>query len=206
MTSAVVSTDLEALRADIERGVAALVKPSPVRIVRADGTVDEAWQASLLDQLDTAVMSNSGGTVPGRRSTPIPISAEALDLQMEIAAWFGVRASALSTHLQQLPDQAKYTRDHTVLDDIARALTWAAREIQTLLDPPRKLHAAAPCPACGARVVYRPDGCGEVVRQPALRLDPDSCTCTCLGCRAFWPTERLELLALTLGCEPLPSA
>ncbi|WP_424712782.1 DUF7340 domain-containing protein [Mycobacteroides abscessus] len=60
---------------------------------------------------------------------------------------------------------------------------------------------SAPCPACQKRWVYRRDSSGENVRQPALQLTAQGCSCQ--ACRYTWDPSYFVHLARVLEC-PLP--
>jgi hypothetical protein len=87
---------------------------------------------------------------------------------------------------------------------VARALDYLKRwkvDINNLLDPPRQLTVTAPCPACDTLKVLK-EVDGEIVKVWALTVDGTK-GCTCLACGHNWPLANLELLAGTLGCEPI---
>lgn len=194
--------DLEDLRTQIGTLARRLVNDEPHYIRRDNGSIDQTWTPGLLAQLTRAIMADTGraGRGPGR--APLPISADALDLHTTIARDLGVRPADLAHFLATLPDLARTVRDPDWLGDTANTLQLAITAIEQLLDPPRRLEAVEPCPACGVRTVHRRDSAGEYVRQAALILTP-GIGCTCQHCRTHWPPEQLEHLALVLGCQPI---
>jgi len=78
---------------------------------------------------------------------------------------------------------------------------WVAK-IDALLDPPRRWTLPAPCPAidCGATTVYRRDSGGDLIRAPALQINPDGCIC--MACHATWSPEQFVFLAGLIGDLP----
>lgn len=102
--------------------------------------------------------------------------------------------------LRELAKRPWRPQDTKRVENLTSALAGWATEIDQKLNPPRRLHIAAPCPACGATAVKRRDSAGEDVNVPALQLDDDGCTCQ--ECRTHWPPERYRLLARVLECQP----
>jgi hypothetical protein len=155
---------------------------------------------SLLDQLDTAKragLERVGGHSPLRSLSPLCVAA--LDLYQEIEAEWRTPGATLPQSFRALPiDQS----NADTLRALVVGLRSIAGSIRTLLDPPRRLHLAVACPACGVRTVFRPDESGELVQRAALTVDGIA-GCSCLSCLTVWPPERLEFLANVLGCTPL---
>jgi hypothetical protein len=108
----------------------------------------------------------------------------------------------LEDSFRAIPGHAAGWTDVAELAALARSLTTVANLIRAVLDPPRRYHVAAACPACGVRMVLRPDAYGDHVLTPTLVVDGTE-GCTCLACGQTWPPERLEHLALVLGCPPV---
>ncbi|WP_433678038.1 DUF7341 domain-containing protein [Nocardia sp. CA-119907] len=70
---------------------------------------------------------------------------------------------------------------------------------RALLEPARRWELVAACPACGVRIVHRPDASGEPVRQAALQITAAGCICQ--SCHTEWAPTHYRLLAAALGCE-----
>lgn len=179
-------------------------------VIRDDFTTTTHETPSLLDQLRDAVTTGGETLKGGRRNAPLPISVAAHDMLTQI------ETDAVDLHLKALTHDALTAEDRikalagivgrwTDGDAVNTALTYMAKwaaEIRQLLDPPRRLHVAAACPACDTRMVYRQDETGETVQVPALTVD-GTVGCTCLSCHHVWPPGNLEHLAMVLGCEPI---
>jgi hypothetical protein len=175
-------------------------------------SVDQRIAPSLLDQLRRAVgNTSSSGGAPGR-SAPIPISADALDLLETITV--GARklvelagatpdGASIEQRLRAAVAAAGQSTDLQVVQGVRFALAGWVRAIHNLLDPPKRIYLAAPCPACGSSMVWRRDeSIGEDVQQPALQVDGKS-GCDCLACGEHWPPSLFEHLARVLGCPPM---
>jgi hypothetical protein len=67
-------------------------------------------------------------------------------------------------------------------------LEWVIA-IEGLLNPKPRWTLPYPCPNCGADKVYKPDSTGTPVRQYALALSPEGCTCG--ACKAHWPQGQV---------------
>lgn len=170
---------------------------------------------SLLQQLRRAVAStNASGGGPSK-AAPVPISADAYDLLTDITA----RSKRMVTLWQAAPDSTSIEdRLRAVVAVVGRSTdleaVYAARlilarwvaSIHTLLDPPKRLYLAAPCPRCEVSMVWRRDeSLGEAVQQPALQVDGKE-GCNCLNCGAHWSPSLFEHLASVLGCPPIGGA
>lgn len=167
---------------------------------------------SLLNQLRHAVASSTSRGGGPAKHAPIPISADAHDLLTSITAG----ATNLVTYWQAHPDSSTVEdRLRAVVCEVGQSTDLAAvhnarlvlggwvRAIRGLLDPPKRLYLAAPCPRCGASMVRRRDDTtGENVQQPALQVDGAE-GCTCLSCGAHWSPSYFEHLASVLGCPPV---
>lgn len=155
---------------------------------------------SLLEQLETAKragLERVGGHSPLRSLSPLCVAA--LDLYEEIDREWRSPGMKLTQSFRALPiDQS----NSDTLRRLISGLRSVAGSIRSLLDPPRRLHLAVACPACGVRTVFRPDESGELVQRAALTVD-GTAGCSCLSCLTVWPPERLEFLANVLGCAPL---
>lgn len=206
---------MRALHADIRDAARTLTEPGVRVIERDNGLRTEHTAASLLDQLAAATKHGSTRNGAGRGSASAPVAVEVVDLLRRIRA----EAAALwQTYGEGDPTQiprelTQRVRELTAgaclrvnLDDLThvhRHVSDWITAIRGILDPPRRLHLVAACPACDVRIVHRTDPTtGERVRQPALCVDTDT-GCTCLSCGEQWPTDHLEHLAQVIGCTPL---
>lgn len=192
--------------------LADLVAPSVRGQWRDDGTVSRHRAPSLLNQLRSQVGNSSGrGGAPGK-TAPIPINADALDLLNTITWGAGELlelAEARSEHpnvearLRAVVAVAGGWTDLEAVHGVRLSLAGWVRAIRALLDPPKRLYLAAPCPRCEQSMVWRRDeSIGEDVQQPALQVDGID-GCTCLSCGAHWAPELFEHLASVLGCPPI---
>jgi hypothetical protein len=148
--------------------------------------------------------SNTGGG-GGSKSRP-PFWTDAFDLIREIDDALEVWQPAFTGvpptvgRLRCLQARSWRPQDTRQLEQITRAVAEWAHSIDTLLDPPRRWTLPSPCPNCNTATVYKRDPGGEMIRQPALQIGPNGCTCS--KCRAFWPPERFVFLARVLGSLP----
>ncbi|WP_133053635.1 DUF7341 domain-containing protein [Mycolicibacillus trivialis] len=102
--------------------------------------------------------------------------------------------------LQGLAEHGWRPQDVRLIEDIAgRVESWVA-EIKSLLDPSPRFGLPAACPACAVRTVRRRNDVGEMVRQAALQIGPEGCTCQ--ACRHTWPPGQYVFLARLLGFDP----
>jgi hypothetical protein len=91
-------------------------------------------------------------------------------------------------------------QDTRQIEQIANAVRAWADAVDALLNPPRHWTLPSPCPSCNTAIVYRRDSGGEMIRQPALQIDPEGCFCT--KCRAHWTPDKFVFLARVLGSLP----
>lgn len=141
---------------------------------------------------------------PGNLSNRAPSSTPAARLDaVDVHTTIRTTLHDWSCEGTSIEDQLNYlTRYPWTPDDadhLARTTTeiqrWT-RTIDDLIDPPRRLTLAAPCPACGVSTVYRNDN-GINVRIPALTVSIHECTC--LACGTHWDSTRFELLAQAIA-------
>lgn len=104
--------------------------------------------------------------------------------------------------LRHLEARSWRPQDTKQLEQMTDAIEAWAKEIDALLTPEPKWHLPNPCPACNTSTVYRRDSAGELVRQPALQIGPEGCTCQ--KCRYTWTPQYFAHLAAVLG-YPLPT-
>jgi hypothetical protein len=181
-----------------------LLDPITRRVLRDGGTTTTHTAPSLLHQLRAAGGTSGEGGGGGRGSrNPIPIDPVAVDLLIAI------NMGAIDLHDRAL-EHSKPTIENRVRavvelaehwDDPA-AIEWATgwlrhwrKSIEDTLDPPRRYHLDAPCPACGSRMAARVDN-DEIVQVPALLLDSRlGATCQVEACGAHWTPDQFEHLA-----------
>ncbi|UQE73852.1 hypothetical protein MYK68_14045 [Gordonia sp. PP30] len=204
---------LPAVRAALEDAVHALVGRTTDHITRGDGTTELVFGASIYVQL-VERRAGAQGTRNGShaRSMP-PVVLDVIDLLAEIdatvpswlpreaarpARWVGPESTI--NRLWALADAPWRPQDVPTLRTITPVIeAWTTKAL-ALIDPPRRWTIPAPCPACGATTVYRPDSAGEVVRQPALQVTEHGCQCQ--HCKHLWEPQLFAHLARTLGTLP----
>lgn len=205
MSSTASAREVRALVLELRQAVADLVDPIGRKVLRDDGTATAHVAPSLLDQLQDAVGNSGGRGGVARRDVPMPISAAARDLLTAVT--FGaadMHYKAIRRDCPDLADQVRATAaiagrwtDWQAIIRVVEQLHAWAHEIRELLDPPRRMHVAAPCPACSERMVWR-EAAGDVVQVPALQL-LDDLECVCLACGHRWPPSKLGHLKLSMA-------
>jgi hypothetical protein len=151
---------------------------------------------SLLEQVRDAVTSSTGS---GHRSSSgphrSPIGLTAAELLGEIERTVGHR---YTTALHR--DVWAWVRTHAANPATVDTLSGWVSRARGVVDPPRPVALAAPCPQCGRAVAHVVDDTGERVRRPALQIDRVTGNATCLtpGCDAVWTPDRWPLLARVL--------
>lgn len=200
---------------DTRQHLADLINPVQRGVWRDEGTITRHIVPSLLQQLRRAVESSRASGGGPSKAAPIPISADAYDLLTSITQ----RAERMVKLWQASPDSnsvedrlravVAVTGQSTDIEAVhgARlALAKWVHAIQSLLDPPKRLYLAAPCPRCEVSMVWRRnESLGEAVQQPALQVDGKT-GCDCLACGAHWSPTLFEHLASVLGCPPVGGA
>ncbi|EMD22905.1 DUF7340 domain-containing protein [Amycolatopsis azurea] len=187
---------------------AKLTDPITLKVIRDDLTTTTHTKPGLLEQLRQA-HAHGGETGKASGSSPgAPIRVAAADLQRNLDR------EAATLHFNTLVQDAdvvsriraaagiagRWADVHRVANAVLE-LRYMVERIEELLDPPRRLHIAAACPACGQGMVWRLDpSTGELVQAPALALDART-GCTCLGCGQVWGPENLEFLQGVLTVE-----
>ena len=188
---------LSAATDQLRAAVGALVDPVKAFV---NGQVRVA--PSLFDQLrsETAASSQGLASRQGHAKSSPPIWIDAVTLLGEIGDAVGAWSPAGTTadRLRELAGRRWRPQDvHGILQIIAACKGWQLN-IEALLDPGSVKTISAPCPACGSKTVYRRNGSGEMVRQPALRLITEV-GCTCQSCRAHWSPSLYMHLCRLLG-------
>lgn len=190
---------LPAARDRLYAAVATLI--DPVKEMHAGAVVSAP---SLYEQL-IGEMPTAKGHAMGRmvgRSVP-PVWTDALDLRIEIddrtRKWQPHSAST-PAGLRAIAARPWRPQDTRGMDKISSRVESWALTVRCLLNPTSVKHVSAPCPACGAKTVFRRDSAGERVRVPALQLVTEL-GCTCLACRYTWGPELYLHLARVLGFQ-----
>lgn len=198
MSTTVEVRELRRLQSCVRQSIVAIVDESVIEQACDDGRKIHHRCPSLLSQLSESIVNNVGGRVNGSgRQRKVPIDVEAFDLYRAIDRAWGISGMTLDSAFRTIPGGAALSMDIGGLGDLARSLAAVADRIRAVLDPPRRAHIAAPCPACHARMTPRPAPYGDVL-IPALAVDGTT-GCTCLACGHIWPPAQLEHLARVLG-------
>lgn len=190
---------MPAMRLDMAVGL--LTRPSKHRLVDPE-TREGRWVVAdpMLLQLSMAIR-NSGASVSFKSSagTPMPVSAQALDLFREIEATTAERWWSLH-HLHFGQGRATLTGRIRTWAAVARSDAGLAIEaavimegwvgdISGLLQPLRRWEIRGECPECKESRIQKVQE-GETVSSPALSLVytvdgfPDAVQCA--GCGAEW--------------------
>lgn len=204
--------ELRTFLAKLRSDRALLVQGVYCDVERDDGSTTRQYVPGLLRQLVSAI-GNSNEQRRWARTKggmPIVISVRAFDIMASIERvtrlWttdvgVSVRIDRTVSELCRGSIEALPRMRH-VSDHLA---TWVML-INELFDPPRRLHLAAPCPACGKATsrVYHLDE-NEYVMVPALQIVKveSGHQCQCVACGACWPDSHFLLLAQVLGCETI---
>lgn len=179
---------------------------------------------SILDQLQNALAGDEDGQPGDRRGARIPLRADIGQLLMDVGS--GIRgwyqhnpryyglvipnphrhnnrtirdAHAIVGYLTN-PHARLAAEDGPFLQRAADEIAgWLTRADQ-ILNPPRRMDIAAPCPACDRRWYYHHDGADEI-RSAALTVTANGCSCQ--ACGTTWGPELFQHLARVLEC-PLP--
>lgn len=157
----------------------------------------------LMDAV-TGEQSNSGGG-GGSKSRP-PFWTDAFDCLNEIdtavECWMPAFEGVPPTvgRLKGLQAKGWRPQDTRQLEQITEAVGAWVSSIEQLLNPVAQWTLPYACPNCEAKTVYRRDSGGEMVRQPALKIGTDGCTCG--RCKAHWPPGRFLFLGKLLDTLP----
>lgn len=191
--------NLPAALNNLTHAVTALTEPRPQLV---DGRLlkQPSWYMQLWDAV-SGEQSNTGGG-GGSKSRP-PFWTDAFDTLNEIdtavAVWQPAYTGTPPTvgRLHTLQAHKWRPQDVRAITQITAALQAWVITIETLLNPQPKWTLPNPCPACGTTTIHRRDGAGEMVRQPALQIGPNGCTCQ--HCRYTWAPAYFTHLAAVLG-------
>ena len=160
---------------------------------RADGQLVQ--RPALLDQL-TAEVQPSGGGQGGSNESPLPINADAVELQMQLlhaAQQEEVERSGLTGSLKVILDRwAQEDRPEFALH-LVQVTRDMIDSIHQLIDPaPARRPLRKPCPACGITWMCNDNGdrkaaltAGVWDEGGGLRPTADW-DITCAECEAWW--------------------
>lgn len=188
----------------LDMAVGLLTRPSKHRLVDPE-TREGRWVVAdpLLLQLVMAI-SNSGGSVSFKSSagTPLPLSAQALDLfrdieETTIEQWWRVHhlhfGQGQRTLVARLRTWAAVVRaDEALMLEAVVLIEGWVRDITALLQPLRRWEIRGECPACKESRIEKVQE-GETVSSPVLSLVytaeglPDAVVCA--GCGMRWEGE-----------------
>lgn len=211
---------LHQAREDIRYALRDMCDPQKRTVWREDGTLTVHHAVSLLKQLREEV-GNSGGRAGGvRRSAPIPVALEALDLWNSVLAGATLMAEETGAALTEPgPEhairrsvaQAATLTDVVTLWGVRNTLDGWVKAIRALLHPAKRIPLwgrSCPVEACQEVTVWRRDDSdGETKRTAALEIGMDenqsgtlaAREARCLACAAVWPRDRLLELAEAMG-------
>lgn len=205
---------------DTRHALADLCDPLKRAVWREDGTLTRHHAVSLLKQLREEVAGSGGRPGGPRRSAPVPVAVDALDL------WSAIQAGALLLARETHAELDSHDPEHAIRKAVAAVAlstdlpsVWGVRNalegwtkaIRLLLDPPRKVPIwgkSCPVEGCGEKTVWRRDESdGEVKRTAALEIGMaegrsgtlEARECRCLACGEVWPRDRLLDLAEAMG-------
>lgn len=211
---------LHKVREDCRHALTDLCDPQRRAIWREDGTLSRHHAVSLLKQLREEVAGSGGRPGGPRRSAPIPVAVDALDLWNVIETGAIFLAASTGAHLEvsgpehairQAVAAAGGLSDVEAVLGVRNTLEGWAKAIRTLLNPAKRVPLwgkACPVEVCGERTVWRQDvSDGEAKRTAALEIvmeEDRSGTlaakeCRCLACNEVWPRDRLLELAESMG-------
>jgi hypothetical protein len=207
-------------RDDARHALKDLCDPLKRAVWREDGTLTRHHAVSLLKQLREEVAGSGGRPGGPRRSAPIPVAVDALDLWNSIEAGAVFLAAQTGAHLdssdtehalRQSVAAAGGLTDVEAVLGVRNALEAWVKAIKTLLDPPKRVSLwgkACPLSACGEKTVWRRDERdNEVKRTAALEVAMEedrsgslvAKECRCLACNEVWPRDKLMALAEAMG-------
>lgn len=207
-------------REDVRDALRDLCDPLKRAVWREDGTLTRHHAVSLLKQLREEVAGGQGRPGGPRRSAPIPVAVDALDLWNSIQAGARFLATQTGAHLdgygpehaiRQAVAAVAGSTDLTAVWGVRNALDGWVKAIRLLLDPPKRISLwgkACPVEVCGESTVWRRDERdGEVKRTAALEIGMQedqygtlrARECRCLACNEVWPATRFLELAEAMG-------
>lgn len=207
-------------REDIRYALRDLCDPLKRTVWREDGTLTTHHAVSLLKQLREEVAGSGGRAGGPRRSAPVPVAVEALDLWNSVVAGARLMVEATDTQLTEPGPEHAIRRsvasaggmtDLNVLWGIRNTLDGWVKAIRALLYPAKRVPLwgrACPVEGCGESRVWRRDETDGEVKQTAalvIGMEEDQVgtlvakQCECLACGEVWPSSRLLDLAKAMG-------
>lgn len=199
---AVEDGNLPAARRNLSNAISRLIDPKPHT---HDGQI--RWAEPLYVQLVDAIPGTQGTRSAVPQSSP-PLNLNAAELKAEIdtavAIWEPNPIIDRDEHmtiirLQAFEERRWRPQDVTDIEAIVSKLLGWCEKIVGELDPKPNRTLPNPCPQCKTAIVHRRNSAGEVVRQPALKIDTDKCVCQ--SCRAEWDKGTYPFLARVLGYD-----
>lgn len=170
----------------------ALLLPRDVDLLRVERP-HTARVPALLDLVCEAVESSSGtGHRSSRGALRSPIGLSAADLLADVESVVG--RGPRSWLVRRV---WRWVHAHAADPDTVSTLAGWVSRAREVVEPPRPLRLAAPCPRCGRAVVHVEDA-GEQVRRPALEVDRSTGWARCLMCHETWSPAHLVHLAAVL--------
>ena len=193
--------NLPAAKTQLGYAIGALIDPRATiinaKVVHSPSLYMQLWDAVKGEQ-------SNAGTGGGSKSRP-PFWIDAFDLCNEI----DIAVEALQPAFRGVPptvgrfrgilERGWRPQDVHHMEQIVTACKQWTASILELMNPTPKWTLPSPCPRCGTKTVYRRDAGGEMVRRPALEINPDGCKC--VKCHASWPPPQFEFLSELLGYE-----
>jgi len=189
-------------RRRLRDAVNALAEPIPVW----DGGVCR-WSDAVYMRLRSSLRGAPTRSVRLVPDSRLPCRADVLTLLIDIdqtAAIWEPNGKGTVERLRQVAGQDRRPQDCELLDGYSATVeAWTVKAAELLGDIAPEVSLRLPCPSCGSRFNYRPNGSGETVRSWALRVSESGARCQC--CHATWLPEQFEFLAKLLGCPALPA-
>ena len=158
----------------------------------------------LYQQLSAELAGSQGETrTPAKSLPPLWIDAVQLreDIDSQVRKWCRrPRNVTTPVRLAVLAGNGWRPQDTDHVSGMARTIDGWCESITNLLEPQSQKFISAACPACGRETVYRKDSAGDIVRQPALKMELNV-GCQCQHCKAHWGPDLYMHLARVLGFD-----
>lgn len=199
---------------DLDTAVNQLTRNHPEMVDTGDGQSRIVMVPPLLAQLHAAVTSSTARGVQGSTGTPLPLSADALDLMQTINTtatehWWLTHnrhyGQGRETTVGRLRNWAAAA--HANPDDLRQATRitngWI-NQIRALFNPRRTWEVKGACPSCGvARVLDETSEEGSTINKHALSIVYDGQGklegAECAACGETWPVALVIWLARTIA-------
>jgi len=212
---------------DLLDAVHALTRPVHRKIIQDNPDGPETTRVvtiidqPLLEQLDAAIRSDIGGTVSGGSDprTRSLVDAGALMKMMQISSQVGDWARIVGSDIDKASLPVTLERWHVkylggvheqgISDGHTKILTKWAESIVEMLNPPKQMDFAQPCPACSSDcwwdpkteasyprplvVYYRPADSGVVLNATGL----------CRACKKVFGARELAYALEQMGDEQI---